>query len=98
MKKTNQKFTPVKAEKLEMLKKQYTVNLLEDYAPYFTQLGKSDIIAGMPYGSNVKFSGMKKIGEKVIEFVYGTNPECSTDMVLLGQYTVSGRIFDEFKG
>jgi hypothetical protein len=52
----------------------------------------------MPYGSNVKFSGIKKIGEKVIEFVYGTNPECSTDMVLLGQYTVSGRIFDEFKG
>jgi hypothetical protein len=98
MTQTNRKFTPVKAEKLEMLKKQYTVNLLEEYAPYFTQLGKSDIIAGMPYGSNVKFSGMKKIGQKVIEFVYGTNPDCSTDMVLLGQYTVSSKIFDEFKG
>jgi hypothetical protein len=98
MRKTNQKFTPVNAEKLKMLKKQNSVNLLEEYAPYFTQLWKSDIIAGMPYGSGVKFSGMKKIGEKVIEFVYGTNPECSTDMVLLGQYTVSGKIFDEFKG
>ena len=98
MTQTQKKFKPVNAEKLEMLKKQYTVKLLEEYAPYFTQLGKSDIIAGMPYVSNVKFSGMKKIGQKVIEFVYGTNPDCSTDMVLLGQYTVSSKIFDEFKG
>ena len=98
MRKQNTKFIPVNSAKLEMLKKQYTVNLLEEYAPYFTQLGKSDIKAGMPYNSNVKFSGIKKIGEKVIEFVYGTNPECSTDMVLLGEYTVSSKIFDEFKG
>ena len=98
MRKQNTKFIPVNSAKLEMLKKQYTVNLLEEYAPYFTQLGKSDIKAGMPYGNSVKFSGIKKIGEKVIEFVYGTNPDCSTDMVLLGQYTVSSRIFDEFKG
>jgi hypothetical protein len=98
MRKLNPKFTPVNSAKLELLKKQYTVNLLEEYAPYFTQLGKSDINAGMPYGSGVKFSGIKKIGEKVIEFVYGTNPDCSTDMVLLGEYTVSSRIFDEFKG
>lgn len=98
MRKQTAKFIPVNAEKLEIIKKQYTVNFLEEYAPYFTQLGKSDIKAGMPYSSGVKFSGIKKIGEKVIEFVYGTNPDCSTDMVLLGEYTVSSRIFDEFKG
>jgi hypothetical protein len=51
---------------------------------------KFPINAGMPYGTNVKFSGIKKVGYRIVEFTYHLLSD--GDKVLIGQKEIK-RVF-----
>lgn len=51
-----------------------------------TEKEKFPIYAGMPYGTNVKFSGIKKVGYRIVEFTYHLLSD--GDKVLIGQNVV----------
>jgi len=51
-----------------------------------TEKEKFPIYAGMPYGTNVKFSGIKKVGYRIVEFTYHLLSD--GDKVLIGEKVI----------